>query len=302
LPLTQYTHPADNTQQRFVLALTLTGLVLIAEVAGGLFTGSLALLSDAAHVLLDVLALGLSYAALRMAARPADDRHTYGFHRFQVLAALANGATLLLVAFGIFREAGLRLREPSPVLAGPMLVVAVFGLVINLIVLRVLGGHDHRDLNVRSVFLHVAGDTLSSVGVIIAGLIVLLTGWTLVDPLISLGIGLVILVGSARVLRSSLHILVEGTPEGLKTCEVAQAMSQVAHVHAVHDLHVWAVSPGYAALSAHVVLSDQSLEETQDVRDELKRVLTGRFGIEHTTIQFECADCGQGALTCAGTH
>ena len=289
----------QTTERRLLLALSLTGLILLFEVAGGLWTGSLALLSDAAHVLLDVLALALSYVALRVSARPADERYTYGFHRARVLAALANGALLLLVAFGIFREALVRFREPAPVLAGAMLTVAVVGLVVNLIVMRVLGDHDHSDLNVHSAFLHVLGDTLSSVGVIAAGLVILLTGWTWADPLASVLIGIVIVVGSVRLLRSALHILAEGVPEGLTARDVASAMREVPHVAEVHDLHVWTVSPGYVALSAHVVLADRSLAEAQSVQEELKQVLVERYGIHHTTIQFECVNCGQGTLTCA---
>jgi cobalt-zinc-cadmium efflux system protein len=288
-----------GTEQRLLLALALTGLILLLEVAGGLWTGSLALLSDAAHILLDVLALALSYVAVRVSARPADDRYTYGFHRVRVLAALANGALLVLVAVGIFREAVLRLREPASVLAGPMLVVAIIGLIVNLIVMRVLGDHDHSDLNVHSAFLHVFGDTLSSVGVIAAGVLIYFTGWTWVDPLASMLIGIVIVVGSIRLLRSALHILVEGVPEGMTAREVAATIREVPHVAEVHDLHVWTVSPGYAALSAHVVLSDRSLAEAQSVQEDLKRALVEKYGIHHTTIQFECVNCGQGTLTCA---
>ncbi len=287
---------------RFVVALALTVVILIAEVAGGLLTHSLALLSDAAHVLLDILALTLSYLALRLAARPADDRHTYGYHRFEVLAALANGSLLLLMAFGIFREAWRRFAAPEPVWAGPMLVVAVIGLAVNLVVMRVLGEHDHDDLNVRSAWLHVLGDMLSSVGVIAAGLIILLTGWMLADPLVSVLIGLVILVGAGRVLRRALHILLEGTPEGLNPGQVAQAMREVPGVSEAHDLHIWTVSPGYVALSAHVVLEERCSSEGESVQAGLRALLAGRYGIQHSTIQVECADCGQGALTCANGH
>jgi len=288
----------QRTQRRFVLSLVLTGLILVTEIAGGLWTGSLALLSDAAHVFLDAFALGMSYIALRLAALPPDDRHTYGFHRMQVLAALANGATLLLVAFEIFREAWERFRQPAPVLAGPMLAVAVVGLGVNLVVALVLREHDHHDLNVRSAFLHVLGDALASVGVIVAGVIILATGWLWVDPLVSALIGLIILLGSGRVLRESVHILAEGMPERLTAPQVAERMSRVPGVEEVHDLHVWTVSPGYAALSAHVVLSDQSLSQTQRVMDGLKQALAEEFYIEHTTIQFECDNCGQGAVVC----
>jgi cobalt-zinc-cadmium efflux system protein len=296
--MTLVNHDSHQLERRFILSLALTGLILVAEVAGGLLTGSLALLSDAAHILLDILALAMSYAALRLAARPPDDRHTYGFHRLQVLAALANGATLALVAFGIFREAWIRFHQPAPVLAGPMLAVAVIGLAVNLAVALVLREHDRHDLNVRSAFLHVLGDALSSVGVIAAGVVILLTGWTLADPLVSVLIGLIILAGSGRVLRESLHILVEGTPAGMTAAQVGQVMGQTPGVSEVHDLHIWTVSPGYAALSAHVVLADQSLAQVQSVQNSLRQLLADRFSITHTTIQFECANCGQGATTC----
>jgi cobalt-zinc-cadmium efflux system protein len=166
----------------------------------------------------------------------------------------------------------------------------------------VLREHDHDDLNVRSAFLHVLGDALSSVGVIVAGIIILLTGWMLVDPLASALIGLIILAGSGRVLRQALHILVEGTPEGLSTGQIAQTMREAPGVSEVHDLHIWTVSPGYVALSAHVVLDDRSLSEAQQVQDGLRQILAGRFSIHHTTIQMEGANCGQGALTCTNGH
>ncbi|MGQ9766118.1 MAG: cation diffusion facilitator family transporter [Anaerolineae bacterium] len=288
-------------EQRFIWAISLTGLIFLAEMVGGLFTGSLALLSDAAHVFLDVMALGLSYGALRLAARPADVHHTYGFHRFQVLAALVNGATLLVVAFGIFREAVERLREPVSVLAGPMLAVAVVGLAVNLAVAFVLRDHDHQDLNVRSAFLHVVGDALSSLGVILAGLVILLTGWTLADPLASMFIGFIILSGAGRILRETVHILAEGVPRGVSVPAVAAAMRDVPAVSDVHDLHVWTVSPGYVALSAHVVLDDRSLGEAQQVQDSLRETLARRFGIRHTTIQMECAACCQDGTNCIGS-
>ncbi len=290
-----------RAERRFILALILTGLILVAEVVGGLVTHSLALLSDAGHVLLDMLALGMSYAALRLAARPADDRHSYGFHRFQVLAALANGVLLFLMAFGILREAWARFRSPEPVLAGPMLIVAVIGLGVNLVVMRVLGDHDHEDLNTRSAFLHVLGDMLSSVGVIVAGIVILLTGWTAADPLVSVLIGVVILTGAGRVLRAATHILLEGTPEGVHPQQVAAALREQPGVSNVHDLHIWTVSPGYMALSAHVVLEDRSLAEAQGTQALLRQILAERFNIRHTTLQVECAACdpaGGASETC----
>ncbi len=286
-------------ERRLLLAAGVTGLVCVGQVVGGLLTGSLALLSDAAHVFLDTFALLLSYVAIRAAGRPPTDRHTYGYHRVQVLTALVNGATLAAVAVGIFREAIGRIRDPSPVLAGPMLAVAVAGLLVNLIVAWMLHRHDRDDLNVHSAFLHVVGDALGSVGVIGAGIVILLTGWTIADPLVSLLIGGVILVGALRVLKRSVHILTEGVPDGMSTAAVLDRMVGVNGVSEVHDLHVWTVSPGYVALSAHVVIADQALSSAEAVMADLKRVLADEFAIAHTTIQLECRNC-QGTIACLG--
>jgi cobalt-zinc-cadmium efflux system protein len=284
----------ESKARRFLLSLALTGLIFLAELAGGLWTRSLALLSDSAHVFMDVFALGLSFLAMRAAALPADDRHTYGFHRLQVLAALANGATLLLIAFEILREAWSRFQNPETVLAGPMLVIAVLGLGVNLVVALLLRQHDHSDLNTRSAFLHVLGDALASVGVIVAGIAILFTGWLWLDPLVSVLIGLLILFSSGRVLKESIHILAEGMPAGMTASAIADAMRRVPGVIEVHDLHVWTVAPGYVALSAHVVLQDQALSQTAETMAALKETLLVGFVIRHTTIQCECSACGQG--------
>jgi cobalt-zinc-cadmium efflux system protein len=286
-------------ERRLLLAAGFTGLVCVGQVVGGLLTGSLALLADASHVLLDAFALGLSYAAIRAAARPPSDRLSYGYHRVQVLAALVNGATLAAVAVGIGHEAIGRIRDPSPVLAGPMLAVAGVGLLVNVIVAWALHKHDRHDLNVHSAFLHVVGDALGSVGVMVAGGVILVTGWTVADPVVSLVIGGVVLVGAARVLRRAVHILAEGVPDGMEVSRVVKAMSDVRGVSEVHDLHVWTVSPGYVALSAHVVIADQTLSAACDVMANLKRALADEFGIHHTTIQLECTNC-QGGIVCLG--
>lgn len=287
-------HTHETKQHRFILSLSLTGVIFLAEVLGGVWTGSLALLADAAHVFMDAFALGLSYLALRAAALPADDRHTYGYHRLQILAALTNGITLLLVAFEILREAWARWQEPRTIQAGPMLVIAIIGLIVNVIVAYVLHEHDHDDVNTRSAFLHVVGDTLASVGVIGAGVVILFTGWMWLDPLVSVLIGLLILVSAGRLLKETVHILAEGMPDGMTATAVAEAMRATSGVGEVHDLHVWTVAPGYVALSAHVLLADQTLSQTADVMTALKHTLREQFGIEHTTIQFECTACGQG--------
>lgn len=301
-------HENTNAGRRFLISIGVTFAILIAEVIGGFWTGSLALLSDAAHVFMDVFALALSYLALRLSALPADDRHTYGFHRLEVLAALINGVSLGAIALGIFSESWQRWQNPQPIKSLEMLIIAAIGLVANLIVVFVLGGHGHdghdhdhegerEDLNVRSAYLHVLGDAISSVGVIAAAGIIWATGWLWVDPLVSVLIGILILVSSWRVLRSSLHILIEGVPEGLSVEKVGQSMAGAAGVLDVHDLHIWSLCSGHIALSAHVVTANQSLAEGDGLMAELKARLA-KFGIEHTTIQLECASCGQGRVVC----
>jgi cobalt-zinc-cadmium efflux system protein len=311
-------HQDSTLEGRFLWALSLTGMVLAGEMAGGLWTGSLALLSDAAHVFMDAVALGLSYIAVRMAAQEPSDRHSYGLHRAEVLAAVINGGTLFVIAAGIFWEAGHRLWAPQPVKSLEMLVIAAAGLAVNLLVLLVLRehnhgheqdhGHDHGDdhdhehgqgvgdLNVRSAWLHVLGDTLSSVGVIVAGLVMWRTGWTIVDPLVSIAIGGVLLFGSGRLLKSGIHILMEGVPEGLNLAVVGKAMAAVPGVRDVHDLHIWSLCPGSIALSAHVTVDEPAWAEAAAVQLELKSVLRSRFHLEHTTIQLECERCAQGSL------
>ena len=291
-------HANPQLEHRFILALGISILVFIAELGGGWWTGSLALLSDSAHVFLDVFALALSYVALRAASLPADDRHTYGWHRFEVFAALANGLTLFAITIAIFYEAWERLQNPTPIHSAEMLVIATVGLVASLATARLLGEHHVDDLNARSAFLHVVGDALASLGVIVGGVVMLATGWYAIDPLISAFIGAIIVVGSWRVLRSSLHILFEGTPEGIAIRDVAEAMSQGEDVLDVHDLHLWSICSGYPALSAHVLVADTACQETTAQMGTLKQTLAERFGIRHTTIQFETTNCGQGTVVC----
>jgi len=291
-------HPIENNSKKLFISIALTALIFIAEFGGGLWTGSLALLSDSAHVFMDAFALGLSYLAIRVATLPANDRHTYGYHRMQVLAALANGATLLFISFEILKEAINRFQNPEPVVAGPMLLIAVIGLVVNVIVALVLREHDHDDLNTRAAFLHVLGDALASVGVIGAGIAIYFTGLLWIDPLVSVLISVLILFSSGRLLKETVHILAEGMPEGMTASGVAETMKKVSGVAEIHDLHIWTVSPGYVALSVHVILEDQTLSQSERIMAELKDRLDTQYEIKHTTIQFECANCGQGSVAC----
>ncbi len=305
-------HPDTGIEKRFTISIGVTLIILLAEVIGGFWTGSLALLSDAAHVFMDVFALILSFVALKLSARPADDTHTYGYHRLEVLAALINGLTLVYISFEIFHESWLRWQEPQAIKSLELMIIALIGLVANLFVAFVLGGHDHshnhdghdhgeaghthkqEDLNVKSAYLHVIGDALASVGVVVAGAIIWFTGWNWVDPLVSVLIGILILFSSWRLLKGSLHILIEGVPEGMSVTEISKTLQKVPAVKEIHDLHVWSICSGHIALSAHILLKKDS--DRRETMVSLKECLLHDFGIEHTTIQFEEGNCGQGEI------
>src|SRR5512133_1310433 len=239
----------------FKIAIVLSAITLLVEVIGGFWTNSLALLSDAAHVFLDLFALVLSLAAVKLASLPASERHTFGYHRFEVFASFINGLTVFIMALGIMYEAWGRFYSPQPVRTLPMLVIAVIGLIMNLLAARALHSHSHDDLNVQSAFLHVIGDAAASVGVIVGGAIIYYTNWYVVDAIISAGIGVLIFWGSWRVVRDSAHILLEGVPAGMSTATVADAIKSVAGVNDVHHLNLWAICSHIIALSAHLDLA-----------------------------------------------
>ncbi len=277
-------------------AIALTAVTLAAEVSGGLWTNSLALLSDAAHVFLDLFALLLSLAAVKLAALPTSERHTFGFHRSEVFASFVNGLTVLLMALGILYGAWGRSVDPQEVKSLPMLIIAVVGLVMNLLAAKALHSHSHDDLNVKSAFLHVIGDAAASVGVIVGGIIMYYTGWYQVDALISVGIGLLILTGAGRVLRDSVHILMEGTPRGLELQEVADTIRTVEGVQAVHHLNIWTVCSHILSLSVHVDIDTASENRRVAILHSIEHLLAERFNITHTTIQMECATCMNGPM------
>jgi cobalt-zinc-cadmium efflux system protein len=276
-------------QLRF--AVGLTAVVFAGELVGGLLTGSLALLSDAWHVFSDILALGLSLSAVGLACRPPTSRHTYGLHRVEVLVALANGGVLVLISLGILWEAYRRLAAPGHINSLPMLVVAVVGLAANGLVALRLGGHSHGDLNLRSAYLHVLGDLLASVGVVIAALVIWLTGWVLVDPIISAGIAVLIIFSAYGILRDSVHILLEGVPAGVDLEHVVADLQAVPGVSAVHSVQAWSICSNVLAFSAHVVTCPETEAERRALRCELDRVLVGH-GFALTTLELECEpDC-----------
>ena len=278
----------ENRGRPLALALAITCVYFVAEVVGGILTNSLALLSDAGHMFSDIAALALSLFAFRMARRPATTEKTYGYHRVEILAALINGLSLWLIVGIIFHEAYHRFLDPPEVQSLGMLVVAALGLGVNVVAGFILYGSHKENINLRGAFLHVIGDALGSVGAVIAGIIMLLTGWYLADPLISVFIGLLILYTSWGLVKDSVNILMQSVPEGIDIEEVQNAMEQVRGVLKTHDLHVWSVTSGVLTLSAHAVVNDS--EDFHQVLNELEVMLKERFNIEHTTIQLETED------------
>ena len=285
--------------------MVLTSLILVVEIVGGILSNSLALLSDAGHVLMDVFALAISYFALKISARPADDLHTFGYHRVEVFAALINGLSLVAIAVTIVVEAIKRFQSPLQIQSTEMLIIAVVGLVVNLIVAFVLGQPDRqnqrtgtKDLNIHSAFMHVLGDAISSVGVILAAILISTTHAVWLDPLVSILIAGILLVSAYRILRSSLHVLIEGVPEGLSVVEIRQELTALPTVEAVHELHVWNICTGHISLSAHVVLEDQGREQSGTVLRQIDEMLDAKYAINHTTIQLETDSAGCGPDGC----
>lgn len=270
--------------RRLALVLGLTVGFMIIEAIGGLLSGSLALLADAGHMLTDAGALGLSLLSAWIALRPASHSKTYGYQRWEILAALINGAALFGIAAWVILEAVQRIHHPQPIRAQLFLIVAAGGLLVNLISLRILHGMKEGNLNTRGAYLHVLGDALGSVGALGAAAVILLTGWTLADPIISIALALLILVGAWRLLRESTDILLEGVPGHVSMVEVQRRMLGVAGVTAVHDLHVWTVTSGMVAMSGHAIVPE--LASHPEVLERI-RVEMARLGIAHVTIQLE---------------
>ncbi len=269
--------------------LGLTAAILVAEVIGGYLSNSLALLADAGHMLTDVLAIGLAYLALGFATRPPTDTKTYGWYRLEVLAALVNGVTLVVMSLFIFWEAYDRFFEPPDISTGTMLVVAAIGLVANAVGLAFLSGHGG-SLNMRGAYLHVLGDLLSSVAVVAGGVFMWLTGNYLIDPILSVLIGVIIIFGAYRLLRESVDVLLEAIPRGMELEDVGTAIAEVDGVISVHDLHVWSLTSGMNAMSCHVEVRTATLAESDALLGRINELLRRNFSITHTTIQMESED------------
>jgi cobalt-zinc-cadmium efflux system protein len=292
----------DLTGRRLRLAFLLTLIILVVEAVSGVAAHSLALLSDAGHILTDAFALGLAWFAVEQARRPSDSSRTYGYHRAGILAALLNGATLILVVGAIAFEATRRLQHPQAVRGGLVIAAAVVALAVNAFITLNLR-HASHDLNVRAAMLHVIGDVAASVGVAIAGGVILLTGWLPVDPLLSLAIAALVAYGAWNVVRTTIHILLEGTPRGIDLEAVRREIEGFRGVHSVHDLHVWSLSSDTSVLSCHVVVEDELLSDAEHRMRELEVQLCEKFGIGHTTIQLEsCHPCADEIDHRAGVH
>jgi cobalt-zinc-cadmium efflux system protein len=291
-------HSHEAATGRVLLAAALlTAAILVFEAVAAIIAHSLALLADAGHMLTDVFALGLAWFAVMQSRRPADSRRTYGYHRVGILAALINATALVLIVVAIVYEAARRLQHPPAVQGAVVIVAALVAIAMNALIGSLLRGQ-RRNLNVRAALLHVVGDLVASAGVVLAGAVILLTGWAYADPVISIAIAALIAWGALRIVVETVDVLMEGTPRGIDLHEVRSEMVGNGVV-SVHDLHVWSVSPEHPALSAHVVVSDRSLADAEHLVRDLEQRLCDRFGIGHTTIQVEschpCTEIAHGA-------
>jgi cobalt-zinc-cadmium efflux system protein len=297
------THAAEvvsvDNERRVLWALVLTAGFMLAEIVGGLLSGSLALLADAGHMLTDTAALGLSWYAFRVGRRPATDRRSYGHDRLQVLAALINAGLLLGISAWIAFEAARRLLAPEPVLGGPMLVVASLGLVVNVAAFLVLGGGASENLNVRGAALHVLGDLAGSVAAMVAAGVILLTGWTPIDPLLSVLVVLLIVRGAWELIGRSWHVLMEGTPEGLDVARLRRELVEaVPGVVDVHHVHAWSLTPERPLVTLHAGIAAEADHDA--VLHQVQLVLAERFELLHATVQLERDRCTDDERAAAG--
>ena len=291
-------HGSAMTGRRLLLSVIITVAFVIGEAVAGYFSNSLALLSDAGHNFADALALVLSFYGLWIAERPSSAKRTFGYHRVGILTALVNAVALVVIALLIFWEAISRLRQPEPVHSTPMIVVALIAILMNTVISLWLRKAANSDLNVRSAYMHMVGDAVSAVGVVIAGIVVAFTGASIADPVVSLLIGLLILWSSWGILKESVNVLLEGIPEGMEMETVERTIGTVAGVLAVHDLHVWTVGSGMVCCSCHISVEEQSVRSGENVLRAVAEELEHKFGISHSTIQVEVEGCEPNDMYC----
>jgi len=284
----------EGNRRALAVVLAMTASFTVVEIIGGFLTGSLALLADAGHMLSDNLSLGVALFAAWLAGRPATPEKSFGYRRAEILAALANGITLVAISVWVFVEAYERFRDPAEVLGGPMLAVAALGLLVNAVGAVILYRSGGESLNVQGAMRHVFADALGSVGAMIAAATIILTGWRYADPLVSVAIGILILGSSWTLLRDSTNVLLEATPRGLDAGKVGRKMAAAEGIIEVHDLHIWTITSGFPALSAHVLVGRQ--EDCHARRRELEELLTREFDISHTTLQVDHVGDHQASL------
>lgn len=291
-----HNHAHTSNKKALLSAFILISAFMIVEVIGGLMTNSLALLSDAGHMLSDAAALGLSFFAIKLGEKSVSQEKTYGYKRFEIIAAALNGLTLIAIALFIFYEAIQRFFAPPEVQSTGMLIISVIGLLINILAAWILmKGDKDENLNVRSAFLHVIGDMLGSVGAIIAALLIMFFGWGIADPIASVVVAGLILVSGWRVTKDSFHILMEGAPTQIDTNEVKAVLGRIPHVNEVHDLHIWTITSGYPVLSCHITIADEGVHD--EILAHSQKILHDEFHIEHSTIQVE-----KSAIGCPSPH
>lgn len=285
--------------KKMKLAVLLTGFTLLAEIAGGIIANSLALLSDAGHVLTDFIALGLSWYALMQAARPSSSKMTFGYHRLGIITAMINALSLLGIVIYIFWEAYNRWQNPEPVNSAVMFFIALAGLAVNIIVVLWLHSGAKENLNVRSAFFHAAGDGLASVGVLAGGVIIYFTGAYQVDTIVSLVIGGIIAFPAFKMIKEAYNIIMEASPSHVDSGKIAREITSVPGVKGVHDLHIWSVAPGLHMLSGHILIEDVPVKKGAEISNHVSQMLEDRYHIGHCTIQLECEDCQSAALYCS---
>jgi cobalt-zinc-cadmium efflux system protein len=297
-----HVHIKDLTQQtgrRMALSLGITLLFVFVEIAAGLFSNSLALLTDAAHNFTDVLALALAWWALRLTIQPASHQKTYGYHRAGILAALVNSTTLVLIALGIFYEAYQRFIDPPEVQADILIGVGLVAVIINVVTALLVRRGAESDLNIRAAFLHLMGDVVSTIGAVIAGVIIRFTDWNWLDPLVSVLIGILILWSAWSILREAIDILMESTPTDIDMDAMITDIISVDGVRGVHDLHVWSITRNMRTLSAHLVTDDLVISTGASIQRRVNEVLYHKYNVNHATLQLECDECMSSMQHCA---
>lgn len=295
----EHAAPVDRRSRKLLFAFVLTGMMMVAEVIGGVWSGSLALLADAGHMMVDALALLLALVGAWMATRPADARRSYGYGRMEVLVGFVNALSQFVLVGWIIYEAIVRLLHPGEILSGVMLSIAIVGLLVNALVLRTLHGHAHDDVNLAGASLHVLGDLLGSLAAVLAALAIRWFGWLWADPVLSMLVSLLILNSAWRLLRMSAHILLEGVPDGMDSAQVEVSLRTVdPGIRGIHHLHVWQLASGSRMATLHAELHEQA-DGGRALR-AIKRMLLERFGIQHVTVQIDPGECLDQSRDCAG--